>query len=103
MRPQIRLSGATLKVLRLLLSQPAQGFSGADISRSAHIGSGTLYPMLTRLELAGWLTSEWENGAPRELGRPRRRFYKLTNEGRSNALAAFNEFRLAEGELAWNS
>ena len=41
------------------------------------MGSGTLYPLLARLEAAGWFTSEWEDVDPSEVGRPRRRLYKL--------------------------
>ena len=70
---EIRTSGPVLKVLKLMLENPAGGLSGADISGRAKIGSGTLYPVLQRMERAGWLESEWEEVDPREAGRPRRR------------------------------
>ena len=43
-----------------MLEQPLQGRPGAEITNATKIGSGTLYPMLARLESAGWLTGEWE-------------------------------------------
>lgn len=43
--------------------------------------SGTVYPLLARLEKAGWLESRWEEIDPAEAGRPRRRLYRLTGEG----------------------
>jgi PadR family transcriptional regulator, regulatory protein PadR len=47
-------------------------FSGLTISE------GTLYPLLSRLNTAGWVISEWQE-AP--LGHPRR-YYTLTPRGR---------------------
>lgn len=98
----VRLSGPTLKVLKLFLAKPREGRSGAEISRETGVGSGTLYPMLARLEQAGWLTSEWEVIDPSEAGRPRRRFYKLSALGQIQANTAFSEFQMPAGELAWN-
>jgi DNA-binding PadR family transcriptional regulator len=99
----VRLTQPTLKVLRFLLETPREGRSGAEMSKATKVGSGTLYPMLARLENAGWLTSEWETIDPSEAGRPRRRFYKLTALGQNNARAALAELQMAAGELAWIS
>jgi DNA-binding PadR family transcriptional regulator len=99
----IRLTQPTLKVLRYLLETPREGRSGAEMSKVTRVGSGTLYPMLARLEAAGWLTSEWEAIDPREAGRPRRRFYKLTAVGQNNGRAALAELQVSAGELAWRS
>ena len=98
----VRLTQPTLKVLKLLLEKPNYGRSGAEISRITKVGSGTLYPMLARLELAGWLESEWEVIDPREAGRPRRRFYKLTAIGQTCSLEALSDLQVVVGELAWN-
>ena len=105
MAQDVRLSGQALKLLKLLLERPTQGRSGAEIGRATKIGSGTLYPLLARLEQVGWLTSEWEIVDPSEAGRPRRRYYKLTALGQRNALEALADFQLGSlsGELAWNS
>ena len=101
MSEHIRLTQPTLKVLRFLLERPREGRSGADMSKATKVGSGTLYPMLARLEAAGWLSSEWESIDPSEAGRPRRRFYKLTAVGQNNARAALADLQMAVGELAW--
>jgi DNA-binding PadR family transcriptional regulator len=55
-----------------------QELSGAEISREARLASGTLYPMLMRLEQCGWLESRWETEDPQALRRPRRRYYRVT-------------------------
>jgi PadR family transcriptional regulator PadR len=94
----VRLTQPTLKVLRFLLETPREGRSGAEMSKATKVGSGTLYPMLARLEAAGWLSSEWEAIDPREAGRPRRRFYKLTGSGQNCAGAALEELQLVARE-----
>jgi PadR family transcriptional regulator, regulatory protein PadR len=104
MAGNVRLSGPTLKVLKLFLEAPRQAHSGAEIARATGIGSGTLYPLLARLEAAGWCASEWEAISPSEAGRPRRRFYTLTGVGQTRACAAFADLRLGPtGDLAWTS
>lgn len=103
MSKDVRLSSPTLKALKLFMNNPSTRRSGADISRSTGIGSGTLYPLLARLEQVGWLQSEWEVVDPSEVGRPRRRFYRITGVGQANAIKALSELQFAPGELAWNS
>ena len=98
---EVRLTQPTLKVLKLFVSAPREARSGAEISRAVNVGSGTLYPMLARLEAAGWLTSAWEAVEPREIGRPRRRLYRLSGVGYRNAHAALADLQVAPGELAW--
>jgi DNA-binding PadR family transcriptional regulator len=84
-----------------LLGEKHPGRSGAEISISTKVGSGTLYPTLARLEKAGWLASEWEDVDPSEVGRPRRRFYKLTGVGQKNTQAALADLQFVPGEFAW--
>jgi DNA-binding PadR family transcriptional regulator len=76
-----RLTLASLKVLRVFLENPNRHLAGADIQKLGGVATGTLYPILLRFEAAGWLKSEWEDIDPREAGRPRRRFYRLTPIG----------------------
>ena len=102
MADQIRLSGPTLKVLKLMLEKPRQGLSGAEFSRTLGIGSGTLYPLLARLESASWVKSEWEDVEPSEAGRPRKRFYRLTGQGQTRARKALAELQTDAGILVWN-
>jgi PadR family transcriptional regulator PadR len=99
----VRLTQPTLKILRFLLEKPRERRSGAEMSKATRVSSGTLYPTLARLETAGWLSSEWETIDPRQAGRPRRRFYKLTGLGQRKAYAALSDLQFAAGELAWTS
>ena len=99
----VRLSAPTLKVLKCLLSKPLDGQSGADIAKATLVGPGTMYPLLARLETAGWCDSEWEGINPTEAGRPQRLFYRLTAAGRARAQAAFVELLIPSESLAWNS
>lgn len=99
----VRLTQPALKVLRFLMETPREGRSGAEMSKATRVGSGTLYPMLARLEVAGWLTSEWEMIDPSEVGRPRRRFYRMTAVGQNNARVALADLQMAPGEPAWTS
>lgn len=98
---QPRLSAQTLKVLVALMQAPLDEMSGAEIGRSAKLASGTLYPILLRLENAGWLKSRWEVEDPQSLGRPRRRFYRVTALGEKNVEAALRQFEPAIRRFAW--
>lgn len=99
---QPRLSHQTLKVLRLFCDAPREERAGSAIARSTGLGSGTLYPILDRLESAGWLTSSWEVGEPSALGRPRRRLYTITALGQQQAVSALNELLGAPaGGASW--
>ena len=91
----------TLKVLNALAAARGKELSGADIARMTHIASGTLYPVLIRLEEAGWLASRWERIEPREVGRPRRRLYNITGVGAANTKAAMKEIVAPAGVPAW--
>lgn len=54
---------------------------------------GSLYPALYRLEAAGMIRGEWEDGATARRG-PRRRVYRLTPKGRRRFTEARDEFQL---------
>jgi DNA-binding PadR family transcriptional regulator len=101
MGKQPRLSDQTIRVLSALMVCPTDELSGADIAKRAKLASGTLYPMLQRLEEVGWLSSRWEAGDPKVLGRPRRRFYKLTGEGVKNIQQIVRTLMPSVGSLAW--
>jgi PadR family transcriptional regulator, regulatory protein PadR len=96
-----RITGPTLKVLGEFFNRPTDRISGIEISRSTGLASGTLYPILFRLEKAGWLESEWEDVVPTEVKRPRRRLYRITAVGEANSRASFRELfpRLPEFAL----
>lgn len=99
----IRITGPTLKVLGQLMAEPFAKLSGAEISRATGIASGTLYPVLFRLEKAGWLHSEWEDVDPSEVKRPRKRLYWMTAVGQTSGIAAFREVMPRNGDFAWQS
>ena len=88
----MRMSLQTLQVLEVFLADPSQASSGADVHQRCGLASGTLYPILLRLEGAGWLTSRWESIDPSAAGRPRRRLYRLTSTGLRRASEVFASF-----------
>ena len=47
--------------------------SGADLARETRYGSGTLYPVLARLEALGAVSSRWV-----DMDYSRRRLYRLS-------------------------
>jgi PadR family transcriptional regulator PadR len=88
----VRLSLQALRVLEAFLDNPAEQLSGADVAKRCGLASGTLYPILLRLEAAGWFVSRWESIDPVTAGRPRRRLYRLTPNGLSRASEVFASF-----------
>lgn len=96
-----RMSSQTLKLLRVLMEHHRDELAGTEIGRRTGLQSGTLYPILLRLETAGWLISRWESEDPTLLGRPRRRFYQITALGQQKAQTAFQDISPALGRLSW--
>lgn len=90
-KPPVRLTRRTRRILLVLLSG-AGNLGSYAICRAAAIPLGTIYPVLVRLESAGWAEGEWGPLIP---GTPlrrryyplRRRYYRLTPKGRYQALA----------------
>lgn len=66
-------------VLAVLLDARGQWSHGYELARLANVKSGTLYPLLIRLEAQGYLEAEWQQ--PPEGGRPPRHAYRLTASG----------------------
>ena len=88
----VRISLQTLRVLEAFLESPTDQLSGADVQKRSGLASGTLYPILLRLEAAGWFVSRWETIDPVSAGRPRRRLYRLTPGGLTRASEIFASF-----------
>jgi PadR family transcriptional regulator len=82
------MTTTTLKVLARMLEEPSGEIYGFDLIDQTKIKSGTLYPILIRLEKAGWLKSRLEDIDPQVAGRPVRRLYSLSGEGERLARAA---------------
>lgn len=91
MTDDIRITVPTARVLRALLEEPAEAHYGLDVMHRAGLASGSLYPILRRLEVAEWVKSTWEQVDAAEAGRPRRRYYTLTGEGVERARQALAE------------
>jgi PadR family transcriptional regulator PadR len=76
------LSPTTIRVLEHLAGVESEGWThGYAISRATGTPSGSLYPILGRLERQGLLTSKWQD-APSSPGTPPRHLYQLTDDGR---------------------
>jgi DNA-binding PadR family transcriptional regulator len=77
-----RVTPATALVLESLLS--AESVWGLQIVKDVGKKPGTVYPILDRLESAGWVQGEWDTSETRK--GPRRRYYRLVAEARPLAL-----------------
>src|SRR5215475_9895938 len=82
MGSDLRLSPQTIQVLDAFLQAPKTWRYGYDISRDTGLKSGTLYPILMRLEKLKLLETCWEST---EAGTPPRHMYRLTRDGLQSA------------------
>lgn len=106
---ELKRGSAELLILSLLDARPRHGY---ELSKLIHARSGgqltfhidSLYPLLYRLEEREWIKGAWVEKA----GERRRRFYKVTAQGRQvlaaqrKTWAAFVEavHRVTKGENA---
>lgn len=75
MKLPIRMTYATALVLEALDQGHEYGF---DIIDATRLRSGTVYPLLRRLEEVGLVRSKWERvGEARRENRPTRKYYEL--------------------------
>jgi DNA-binding PadR family transcriptional regulator len=79
------LSAPARNVLAIMAGARNRWCHGYELCHEAGIKSGTLYPLLIRLEEQGYLEAEWQ--APAEPGRPPRHAYRLTAKGLALARA----------------
>ena len=99
--PRTELLPGTLDmlVLRTLARDVMHGYGIAEAIRQSsgallQVEEGSLYPALQRLELKGWVASEWGRSANNR----RARFYRLTPAGRRQLEREVSGFeRLLEG------
>jgi PadR family transcriptional regulator PadR len=80
-QPDPRMTIPTQLVLRAFLEEPTRELYGVQIGDEAGLPSGTVHPILARLEGVRWVQSRWEDVDPRAEGRPARRYYRLTSTG----------------------
>ena len=96
-----RVTPATLDVLEALMG-PDEELYGLKIAQNAERKAGSVYPILARLEEAGWVESSWEREERDERG-PRRRFYRLSPHGLGAARALLQERRGAVRQRTANN
>lgn len=77
-----RHSEQTCAVLSELAAEPSVGRYGYELARATGLASGTLYPILMRLEERGLLEARWEFAERRP-----RHVYRLTSDGLAAAHA----------------
>jgi DNA-binding PadR family transcriptional regulator len=73
-----RISPETLRVLQSFFVRPTDWRYGYELSRETKLKSGTLYPILMRLEKYGLLEARW---VATQEGVPPRHTYRLTPNG----------------------
>jgi PadR family transcriptional regulator, regulatory protein PadR len=83
--PSPRMTLQTQRVLAVLLEDPLGQHYGLDISRRVGLPTGSIYPILARLERADWVSSCWEEVDRNAVGRRPRRYYRLTGAGAEQA------------------
>ena len=94
--PRINVTIGLLQLIGVLQSEPGHSYwYGYEIMKKTEMPSGKLYPMLHRLEAAGWIESRFEDGTAQGLGRPLRRMYSFTELGQEHA----ERLRWAASEL----
>ncbi len=85
-----RLSRETLLLLERFVERPTDWRYGYELSRETGLKSGTLYPILMRLEKYTLLEAKWEATAQ---GVPPRHTYRLTPSGLELAKTKLAEVR----------
>ena len=85
MARKLNSSRQTQSLLTALLAAASEWHYGYDLSKETGLKSGTLYPILMRLESHGWLEARWEESPPS--GKPPRHLYRLTANGLQEAPA----------------
>jgi PadR family transcriptional regulator, regulatory protein PadR len=83
-----RISPETLRVLECFLERPTGWHYGYELSRETKLKSGTLYPILMRLEKHKLLEARW---VATQDGVPPRHTYRLTPDGLELARTQLDE------------
>lgn len=94
MSPRLNLTYPTALVLQAL----TRGFHyGFDIMDATGLPSGTVYPILRRLDREALLKSAWEKPATAQREqRPPRRYYEITPAGEEMLAEAAQRFRVLD-------
>jgi PadR family transcriptional regulator PadR len=91
---ELKKGSAELLILSLVEDQPRHGYDiGSLIERRSsgrlRFNVASLYPLLYRLEKRGWIQGRWVEKA----GQRRRRYYRLTAEGKKVLAAQRDSWR----------
>ncbi len=91
---ELKKGSAELLILSLVEHQPRHGYDIGNLieQRSGGVlrfNVASLYPLLYRLEQRGWIKGRWVE----EQGQRRRRFYRLTPDGRRMLAAQRHTWR----------
>ena len=81
-----------------MLEDRAYEWYGFALLRASGLPSGVAYPTLARLEREGWLVSRWESESPSDLGRPRRRLYRMAPDYLADIEAVVERHLPSEGK-----
>jgi PadR family transcriptional regulator, regulatory protein PadR len=89
--PRLNLTYPTALVLQALANGYHHGF---DIMDATGLPSGTVYPILRRLDREGLVQSAWEKHATAQRQqRPPRRYYDITPPGADMLALSLDRFR----------
>ncbi len=89
---RMNLTYPTTLVLHALANGLRHGF---DVIDATGLASGTVYPILRRLEREGLVSATWEDVAiAQQEQRPPRRYYELTPEGSAVLKTAVARYRV---------
>lgn len=91
---ELKKGSAELLILSLVEDQPRHGYDLGNLIERRSKGAlrfnvASLYPLLYRLERRGWIQGRWVEKA----GQRRRRYYRLTAEGKKVLAAQRNSWR----------
>ncbi len=73
----LELTPRMADLIKIFLENPDQERYGFELMKITGMPSGSLYPLLAKLEAARWLATGRENIDARAEGRPARRFYRI--------------------------
>ena len=94
----MNLTYPTTLVLNALASGVRHGF---DVLDATGLASGTVYPILRRLEREGLVSAAWEDvEIARQEQRPPRRYYELTASGKAMLDTALERYRVPKALAA---
>jgi PadR family transcriptional regulator PadR len=100
---ELKKGSAELLILSLIEDRARHGYEISELIETRSQGAlrfhvASLYPLLYRLEARGWVQGRWVEKA----GQRRRRYYRLTPEGRKVLIAQRNgwlQFAVAVGRI----